>query len=653
MVVNMDKEQHTRLRIPVASGSRLCQIVLRPTAPNRRLGWPTPAPVTNQPHHLGASAYKTSLARSARMPNISPSATSRTQRCPTAGSKSRPADRPPAGRVLHRLIGAETEYAIHFAAHIDVERVSDQELFAALSRQLMAMVQTREGRGTLARVQQKRFLENGGAIYYESADPSQKTGLIEASTPECRGPGQLLLYQRAQERLLLDALSCLSELPGTLSLRKNCRDAAGNIYGVQESYSVPVATGWRLLLLRLGLVGVIAVMLPFALLCRVLIIMMMAGLVCALVVLLPVELLRTMLAADRERAPFGWLEMLIQPLHRVEMGIRRACLTLPTLLFIMLMRRLAFRPHSTHAAAFLASRQVFSGAGTLLEDGRLALAEKACAVQRVFPVRMWGKQRYLFDPANLYKDLLSPSFGDSRRLLRLARPVWRLQVGMSDANMCQVAEYLKIGTTVLVFDAAESGVLDDAPQLARPAQAARDISIGGLHAEVELRDGQRTTALALQQWYHQRISTWLAEAETTSLEAHDVLRRWGDVLQRLEHDPDSLIGEVDWITKRSLLAEAGEDLSAAARKKIDLRYHELGTGYFAWLDEAGLAVNLLTESAILDAIRTAPDNTPATIRGRLIRESSPELRVDWDEASVGRRVIAFAEHARRHAQREP
>ena len=569
-------------------------------------------------------------------------------------SEDRPAGRPPAGDVLQRLIGAETEYAIHFVPGAGAERVSDQALFSALQRQLMTMIQTREGRGTLARVQQKQFWENGGALYYESADPSQKTGLIEASTPECRGPGQLLLYQRAQERLLFEAISSLTDVPGTLSLRKNCRDAAGNIYGAQESYSVPVATGWRLRLLRLGLVGVITVMLPCALLCRLLSMLMIVVLIGALVMLLPFELILTLtLRRSRRRAPFDWIEPLVQPIYHVEMAIRRGCLTLPTLLFIVLMRALAFRPHSTHAAAFLASRQLFSGAGTLLEEGQLALAEKASVVQRVFPVRMWGKQRYMFDPANLYKDLLSPSFGDSRRLLRLARPVWRLQVGMSDANMCQVAEYLKIGTTVLVFDAAEAGVLDDAPRLARPADATRAISVGGLHAEVELRDGRRITALALQRWYHQRVRDWLAESGAVSMEAHDVLQRWGDVLNRLEHDPESLVGEVDWITKRALLAEAGEDLSAAAQKKIDLRYHELGSGYFSWMDEAGLAVNLLTESAILTAMRTAPDDTPATHRGRLIRESGPELRVDWDEASVGRRVIAFADHARRRSERKP
>ena len=41
--------------------------------------------------------------------------------------------------------------------------------------------------------------------------------------------------------------------------------------------------------------------------------------------------------------------------------------------------------------------------------------------------------------------------------------------------------------------------------------------MGGLHAEVDLRDGSRTTALVLQRWYHQRIRAWLAASGTVSM----------------------------------------------------------------------------------------------------------------------------------------
>ena len=477
-----------------------------------------------------------------------------------------------------------------------------------------------------------------------------QTGLIEASTPECRSPGQLLLYQRAQERLLTESLQALAPSGGRLSLRKNCMDAAGNVYGAQESYSIPVATGWRLHALRAGLVGIALILIPCSLLCRLLVFLLLVLLIVSLIIVLPIEIARGMIRDLDASELFSWLEPMLRPLNVLEGFIRRASLSLPGLLFLLLMRALAFRPQRTQAAAFLASRQVISGAGTLREDGGFSLAEKASVVQRVFPLRMWGKQRYMFDPANLHKDLLGISFGESRRLLRLARPVWRLQVGMSDANMCHVAEYLKIGTTVLTFDAIEAGALVDAPRLARPAEAARTIAAEGIHAEVALRNGGTTTGLALQRWYHTRLTAWLTESGTVSMEAHDVLQRWGDVLDRLEHDPDDLIGELDWVTKQALIDEAGEGLSDAARKKIDLRYHEIGTGYFAWLDDAGGAVRLLTDSAIDAAIHSAPDDTPATMRGRLIRESPRHARVDWDEASIGGRVISFTEHVKKRGK---
>ncbi len=60
-------------------------------------------------------------------------------------------------------------------------------------------------------------------------------GLIEGATPECRGPLQVVRYQRAQDQLLSQCAR-LAEVDGEFSLVKNDRDAAGNVYGAQENY---------------------------------------------------------------------------------------------------------------------------------------------------------------------------------------------------------------------------------------------------------------------------------------------------------------------------------------------------------------------------------------------------------------------------------
>ncbi len=103
------------------------------------------------------------------------------------------------------------------------------------------------------------FTQNGAAFHYEYLPYRMEGGLIEGATPECRGPGQVLLYQKAQEALLRKAVPQAEQelgssgFPGRLGFLKNCRDAEGHVYGVQESFECLVVTGSELWFYRLGL----------------------------------------------------------------------------------------------------------------------------------------------------------------------------------------------------------------------------------------------------------------------------------------------------------------------------------------------------------------------------------------------------------------
>src|SRR5207249_2326986 len=100
-------------------------------------------------------------------------------------------------------------------------------------------------------------------------------------------------------------------------------------------------------------------------------------------------------------------------------------------------------------------------------------------------------------------------------------------------------------------------------------------------------------------------------------------RRWGDVLDRLETEPESLIGRVDWITKRMLLDTCAAGAPWAVRKKIDLRYHELSPeGYFQRLCAAGVAHRVLPEAEI-EAARRGP---PGLRRARFPARCAPRTR---------------------------
>src|SRR5262249_10454857 len=107
-------------------------------------------------------------------------------------------------------------------------------------------------------------------LSYEAQPQALDDGLIEAGTPECRGPSEVVLYQRAQEDLLVRAIPIVARrLDGELTLLKNCRDAAGHTYGAQENYEADLARGvwlgvWRAGLAALTLPTIVAGLLTWA-----------------------------------------------------------------------------------------------------------------------------------------------------------------------------------------------------------------------------------------------------------------------------------------------------------------------------------------------------------------------------------------------------
>ena len=72
---------------------------------------------------------------------------------------------------------------------------------------------------------------------------------------------------------------------------------------------------------------------------------------------------------------------------------------------------------------------------------------------------------------------------------------------------------------------------------------------------VTLRSGRTLTAVQLQMEYFELARKYVEErfGADADEQTKDVLGRWEDVLNRLENDPMSLSGELDWIAKRELM----------------------------------------------------------------------------------------------------
>lgn len=75
-------------------------------------------------------------------------------------------------------------------------------------------------------------LENGGRLYVDGAHP-------EYSTPECTNPRDVVIYEKAGERLLqicMENANRVRKLEDKLFIYKNNTDGKGNSYGYHENY---------------------------------------------------------------------------------------------------------------------------------------------------------------------------------------------------------------------------------------------------------------------------------------------------------------------------------------------------------------------------------------------------------------------------------
>src|SRR5690606_1060942 len=89
------------------------------------------------------------------------------------------------------------------------------------------------------------FLENGGLIHFEVFLREQgDTPVLEASTPECRSPRDLLVWSRAFDHLLEKLSKRASNKlvengwAGYIAFGKNNRDSRGAGFGSHENYLV-------------------------------------------------------------------------------------------------------------------------------------------------------------------------------------------------------------------------------------------------------------------------------------------------------------------------------------------------------------------------------------------------------------------------------
>jgi proteasome accessory factor A len=371
-------------------------------------------------------------------------------------------------------------------------------------------------------------LTNGARYYVDHAH-------LEYSTPECSTPLELVVHDRAGERVLAASMLAAQRAlpPGeAVVVYKNNSDGKGNTYGCHENYLVERAV-------------------PFARIVRDL-------------------------------------------------------------------------------TAHLVTRQIYTGAGKV-----------GCEMPGHRPAAFELSQRADFFEAEvgLETTLKRPIINTRDEPHANAERYRRLHVITGDANLAEVATFLKAGVTAIVLLLIEDDILGGGELvLAHPVEAMHAVSHDlSFAAPLELASGDQMTAIEMQWRLHDLARKYnevrglaaLGEGGVGEL----VLDRWESVLAALESNPSTLCRTLDWAAKLDLIdaycVRHDCDLADHRVRALDLQYHDLRPARSLY-QRLGLE-KLVSEEAVATAVTDPPRTTRAYFRGECLKRY-PEAIVaaNWD-----------------------
>jgi proteasome accessory factor A len=417
--------------------------------------------------------------------------------------------------VERRIFGTENEYGVTCTFR-GQRRLSPDEVARYLFRRVVSW-----GRSSNV------FLDNGARLYLDVGSHP------EYATPECDSVYDLIVHEKAGERILEDLLGAAEKrlreegISGDIYLFKNNTDSAGNSYGSHENYLVS----------RYGEFGRLAeVMIPF-----------------------------------------------------------------------------------------FVTRQIFAGAGKVLQTARGA---QFCISQRA---------EHIWEGVSSATTRSRPIINTRDEPHADAEKYRRLHVIVGDSNMSEWTSYLKVGTTALLLRMVEEGVQIRDLTLENPIRAIREISHDtDCTKRVRLANGRDASALEMQKEYLEKALRWVENRDDPVLK--EIATMWQHAIASLETDPEALVGQVDWITKRDLVDRYRNrhNLSLAHPRValMDLAYHDVNRsrGLYYMLERKELVERMCSEDDIQRARYEPPQTTRAKLRGEFISAAKRKRRdftVDW------------------------
>jgi proteasome accessory factor A len=290
-------------------------------------------------------------------------------------------------------------------------------------------------------------------------------------------------------------------------------------------------------------------------------------------------------------------------------------------------RRDDFGHYAEVLIPFLVTRQIYAGAGKILQTARGAMY---CISQRA--EHIWEGVSSATTRSRPIINTRAEPHADAERYRRL-------HVIVGDSNMSEYSTFLKVGAAAILLRMLEepSVVLRDMT-LENPIRAIREISHDmTCRRKVRLANGREASALEIQSEYLERALRYAEKRELSPLETM-ALQMWEHALTSIEKDPLSLDSEVDWVIKYHLIEAYRQrhDLPLTHPKValLDLQYHDVNRerGLFYRMQDRGLVERMCTDEDINLAVEQPPQTTRARLRGEFIRRAKERKRdytVDW------------------------
>jgi proteasome accessory factor A len=315
-------------------------------------------------------------------------------------------------------------------------------------------------------------------------------------------------------------------------------------------------------------------------------------------------------------------------------------------------RRDDFAHYTEVLIPFLVSRQIFSGAGKVLQTARGAVY---CLSQRA--EHIWEGVSSATTRSRPIINTRDEPHADAERFRRL-------HVIVGDSNMSEYATYLKVGTTSILLRMLEDPgtVLRDLT-LENPIRAIREISHDlTCRRKVRLANGREVSALDIQSEYLTRALRF-RDTHGLSPQEDRALDMWEHCLKGLESDPMTLGRECDWVAKHELIeayrARHSLPLGHPKIALLDLQYHDVNRsrGLYYRMEARDRVDRVTDEAAINEAMGRPPQTTRARLRGEFIRRAKERRRdftVDWVHLQLNdqaQRTVLLKDPFRSHDER--